>query len=36
MKKKRNLMTPLLILMLFAGLSLLLYPTFADYWNSFT
>lgn len=26
----------LLVLMLVIGLSLLLYPTFADYWNSFT
>ena len=28
--------TALLIVILLAGLSLLLYPSFADYWNSFT
>ena len=36
MKKKANLSTVLLVLMLIIGLSLLLYPSFADYWNSFT
>lgn len=36
MKKKSSLSTILLILMLVVGLSLLLYPSFADYWNSFT
>ena len=37
MKKKHNFSTtPLLILIFFAGLSLLLYPTVSDYWNSFT
>ena len=36
MKKKTNhLTTILLIVILFAGLSLLLYPSVADYWNSF-
>ena len=36
MKKNRgNSMTTLfLVLMLFAGLSLLLYPTVSNYWNS--
>lgn len=35
MKKKTNhFTTVLLILILLAGLSLLLYPTFSDYWNS--
>ena len=34
-KKKRNLITPFLILILLVGLSLLLYPTVSDYWNSF-
>ncbi|MBQ5327987.1 MAG: class C sortase [Oscillospiraceae bacterium] len=33
MKNKTNL---LLILILIAGLSLLIYPSFSDYWNSFT
>ena len=33
--KKINLSNGILILMLVAGLSLLLYPSFADYWNSF-
>ena len=33
-KKKSNSL--LLILIFIIGLSLLLYPTFADYWNSFT
>ena len=35
MKKKRRLTTILLFLVFFAGLSLLLYPTVSDYWNSF-
>lgn len=35
MKKKNHLTTILLIVILLAGLSLLLYPTVADYWNSF-
>lgn len=34
-KKKGNLTTLFLILILLAGLSLLLYPTVSDYWNSF-
>ena len=34
-KKSSNLITILLFLMLLAGLSLLLYPTVSDYWNSF-
>lgn len=34
-KRKDNLTTILLVLFLIAGLSLLLYPTFSDYWNSF-
>ena len=34
MKKKGNFTTLLLILVLLAGLSLLLYPTVSDYWNS--
>ena len=34
-KKKGNFTTLLLILVLLAGLSLLLYPTVSDYWNSF-
>ena len=34
-KKTSNLITILLILILLAGLSLLLYPTVSDYWNSF-
>ena len=34
-KKKRNWIAPFLILILLAGLSLLLYPTVSDYWNSF-
>lgn len=33
---KKHLSTILLIVILFIGLSLLLYPTFSDYWNSFT
>ena len=37
MKKKHIFSTtPLLILIFFVGLSLLLYPTASDYWNSFT
>ena len=32
---KRKLSTMLLILVFFAGLSLLLYPSLSDYWNSF-
>ncbi len=32
--KKKNLTTVLLILAFLAGLSLLLYPTVSDYWNS--
>lgn len=32
---KRKLSTMLLILAFFAGLSLLLYPSLSDYWNSF-
>ena len=34
-KKKGNFTTLLLILVLLAGLSLLLYPPVSDYWNSF-
>ena len=34
--KKPSLSTIILILMLVVGLFLLLYPSFADYWNSFT
>ena len=33
-KKKRNWITPFLILILLVGLSLLLYPSVSDYWNS--
>ena len=33
-KKRKGFSTVLLILVFTAGLSLLLYPTFADYWNS--
>lgn len=33
-KKKSNFITMFLFLVLFAGLSLLLYPTVSDYWNS--
>lgn len=33
-KKTSNLITIFLFLVLFAGLSLLLYPTVSDYWNS--
>ena len=36
MKKKGTFTTFILIVMLLAGLSLLLYPTFADWWNSHT
>ncbi len=36
MKKKIDLTYPILILIFIAGLSLLLYPSFSDYWNSFT
>ena len=35
MKKKGNFTTLFLILILLAGLSLLLYPSLSDYWNSF-
>lgn len=35
MKKKGNLSTLILILVFFVGLSLLLYPSVSDYWNSF-
>ena len=34
-KKKDNYITLLLFLILLAGLSLLLYPSVSDYWNSF-
>ena len=34
-KKTSNLITVILILILLVGLSLLLYPTASDYWNSF-
>jgi len=34
-KKKSDFTTVLLVLILLAGLSLLLYPSVADYWNSF-
>lgn len=34
MKKRRHLPTILLILVFLVGLSLLLYPTLSDYWNS--
>ena len=33
-KKKGNFITILLVLILLVGLSLLLYPTVSDYWNS--
>ncbi len=36
MKRKTSFSTIMLILMLVIGLSLLLYPSFSDYWNSFT
>ncbi|MBR5517098.1 MAG: class C sortase [Firmicutes bacterium] len=35
MKKKNNISTIFLVLILIVGLSLLLYPTISDYWNSF-
>lgn len=35
MKKKGNFTTILLFLLLLVGLSLLLYPSLSDYWNSF-
>ncbi len=35
MKKKTNFTTIFLILVMIAGLSLLLYPSVSDYWNSF-
>ena len=35
-KKKKDTSTILLIAILFAGLSVLLYPSVSDYWNSFT
>ena len=35
MKKKSRWVTVVLVLILLVGLSLLLYPTFSDYWNSF-
>ncbi len=34
-KKKLDITTPLLVVILLVGLSLLLYPSFSDYWNSF-
>ena len=34
-KKKPNITTVLLVVLLLAGLSLLLYPSVSDYWNSF-
>lgn len=34
-KKKGNFINFLLVLIFFAGLSLLLYPSVSDYWNSF-
>ena len=33
--KKKNLSTIALVLVFFVGLSVLLYPTISDYWNSF-
>ena len=33
-KKKGNFITILLVLILLVGLSLLLYPSVSDYWNS--
>ena len=33
---KKNASNIFLFLILFIGLSLLLYPSFSDYWNSFT
>ena len=36
MKKNKNRITTVLLALVFlAGLSLLLYPTVSDYWNSF-
>jgi sortase A len=35
MKKYNNIITILLVVTLLAGVSLLLYPTVSDYWNSF-
>lgn len=35
MKKKKNFTSILLVIILLAGLSLLLYPSIANYWNSF-
>jgi sortase A len=35
MKKFNNIITILLVVALLAGVSLLLYPTVSDYWNSF-
>lgn len=32
---KKHLITIILLLILFAGISLVLYPTISDYWNSF-
>ena len=34
-KKKDGITTALLVIVLLAGLSLLLYPSVSDYWNSF-
>lgn len=34
-KKRKSFTTPLLLAVLLAGLSLLLYPTVSDYWNSY-
>ena len=34
-KKTDNFTTVLLVILLLAGLSLLLYPSVSDYWNSF-
>ncbi len=34
--KKDNISNFILILIFFVGLSLMLYPSFSDYWNSFT
>lgn len=35
MKKKRNWSNVILVMIFLLGLSLLLYPSFSDYWNSF-
>ena len=32
---KKNGLTVILLVILLAGLGLLLYPSFSDYWNSF-